>query len=133
MNQTITNVGMDVHKKTISVCMLIPGQERPLEWQVLNTAKDVKRLAKAIRAKAVGEVLACYEAGPCGFALLRQLQELEIKAHVIAPSLIPTKPGDHIKTDRRDARKLAELDRAGLLTDVHPPTPEDEALRPAGT
>jgi transposase len=71
----------------------------------------------------------CYEAGPTGYVLQRRLRELEVGCTVIAPSLTPIRPGARIKTDRRDARKLAELFRARLLTEVHPPTASDEALR----
>jgi len=76
------------------------------------------------------EVRSCYEAGPCGYALQRQIEaEGPVICEVIAPALIPRKPGERIKTDRRDARKLAELLRAGLLTEVQAPTPTQEAVR----
>lgn len=78
---------------------------------------------------APGEVRAAYEAGPCGYALKRTLDKLGIGCQVVAPSLIPVKPGERIKTDRRDARNLAGLLKAGLLTVVHPPNEADEALR----
>ena len=71
----------------------------------------------------------CYEAGPCGYALQRQLTKGRVSCVVIAPALMPRKPGDRVKTDKRDARKLAELFRAGLLTAVRPPTPAEEAVR----
>ena len=71
----------------------------------------------------------CYEAGPCGYALQRQLTKGRVSCVVIAPALMPRKPGDRVKTDTRDARKLAELFRAGLLTEVRPPTPAEEAVR----
>jgi len=73
----------------------------------------------------------CYEAGPCGYALQRQIEAVSPRATcvVVAPSLLPRKPGERIKTDRRDAHKLAELDRAGLLTEVCAPTAQDEAVR----
>jgi transposase len=77
----------------------------------------------------VGEVRCCYEAGPCGYVLQRQLAAEGITCSVVAPSLIPVKPGCHIKTDRRDARKLAELHQAGLLTEVFAPTAEEESVR----
>jgi len=84
----------------------------------------------AFRREAPGEVRACYEAGPCGYALQRQITDAgEMSCMVVAPSLIPRKPGERIKTDRRDARKLAELFRGGLLTEVQPPTESDEAAR----
>jgi transposase len=74
-------------------------------------------------------VRVCYEAGPCGYALQRQLTKGRVSCVVIAPALMPRKPGDRVKTDKRDARKLAELFRAGLLTEVRPPTPAEEAVR----
>ena len=78
---------------------------------------------------APGEVRACYEAGPTGYALQRLLGIEGVICEVVAPSLTPVKPGARVKTDRRDARKLGELFRAGLLTEVHPPSERDEALR----
>ncbi len=72
---------------------------------------------------------AFYEAGPCGYALQRQLTTPRVSCDVVAPALIPRKPGERVKTNRRDARKLVELGRAGLLTAVRPPTPDDEAVR----
>lgn len=72
---------------------------------------------------------ACYEAGPTGYGLQRLLGTEGVICEVVAPSLTPVKPGSRIKTDRRDARKLGELFRAGLLTEVHPPSETDEALR----
>ena len=130
VNQGITFVGMDAHKKSISVAMLLPGQPKPIEWQVTNEPGAVKRMVRKIEREAPGEVRMCYEAGPCGYALQRQITDAgEASCMVVAPSLIPTKPGERIKTDRRDARKLAELFRAGLLTEVQPPSEADEAAR----
>ena len=104
-------------------------RRKPVEWQVANEKAAVRRMVRKVQRLAAGEVRFCYEAGPCGYALQRWIQEAGAVCVVVAPSLIPRKPGDRIKTDRRDARKLAELFRAGLLTEVHPPTPEDEAVR----
>jgi transposase len=89
----------------------------------------VRRLATQLRRRATGELYCCYEAGPCGFTPQRQLAAAGVDCTVIAPSLIPRKPGERIKTDRRDARKLALLLRAQLLTAVRPPTPAEEAAR----
>jgi transposase len=81
-------------------------------------------------ARAGGEVRCCYEAGVCGFALKRQLEAAApLVCEVIAPSLIPAKPGDKVKTDRRDAKKLLHLFEAGLLTEVCPPNEQEEAVR----
>jgi hypothetical protein len=74
-------------------------------------------------------VRAFYEAGPCGYALQRQLTTPRVSGDVVAPALIPRKPGERITTNRRDARKLVALGRAALLTAVQPPTPEDEVVR----
>jgi transposase len=129
MGESITHVALDAHKKFLQVAMLEAGKEKPVEWQVVHESSAVRRMAKRILREASGKVRVCYEAGPCGYALQRTLVELGLDCIVIAPSLIPVKPGDHIKTDRRDARKLAELFRAGLLTEVHPPTTGEEAFR----
>ena len=129
MEMSTTHVGMDAHARTIQVAVLAPRAERPEEWQIGNEARAVKRLAGRLKRDASGPVVACYEAGPTGFALKRRLEAEGIECRVIAPSLIPRRPGDRVKTDRRDARKLAELLRADLLTAVHPPTPDQEAVR----
>jgi transposase len=89
----------------------------------------VRRLVRKLEREAPGPVRVCYEAGPWGYALQRQLTTTRVGCQVIAHALIPRKPGERIKTNRRDARKLVELHRAGLLTEVRPPTPEDEAVR----
>lgn len=120
---------MDVHKSSIVVTLLRPGGPDGLHWQETNDPAGVKRLVRRLRREASGEIHTAYEAGPCGYALQRQLLQEGIPCQVIAPSLIPKKPGERIKTDRRDARKLAELLRAGLLTEVHPPSEADEAVR----
>lgn len=124
MEKGITFVGQDAHKVMIKVSMLLPEETRPVEWQLPNEAGAVRRMVKKVQRQAPGEVRFCYEAGPCGYALQRWIEEAGASCVVVAPSLIPRKPGDRIKTDRRDARKLAELFRAGLLTEVHPPTPQ---------
>lgn len=126
---TTTWVGMDAHKNSIKVAALFPGRPEPEEWQEQTTPEAIRRLGRKLRRQAPGEVRCCYEAGPTGYALQRQLSAGGVSCMVIAPSLTPVKPGARIKTDRRDARKLAELLRAGLLTEVHPPSESDEALR----
>lgn len=130
MKQGITFVGLDAHKARISVAMLLPGRSTPVEWQVVNEPAAVKRMVRKVEREAPGEVRFCYEAGPCGYALQRWITDAgDGSCMLVAPSLIPRKPGERIKTDRRDARKLAELFRAGLLTEVHPPSEGDEAAR----
>jgi transposase len=129
MVEGITVVGMDAHKVWIKVALLLAGETKAVEWRVANEKAAVRRMVKKAQRLAGGKVHFCYEAGPCGYALKRWIEEAGSVCVVVAPSLIPRKPGDRIKTDRRDARKLAELYRAGLLTEVHAPTPADEAAR----
>jgi transposase len=129
MREVSTFVGLDAHKDTIVVAMLMPGSQTAIEWKIVNEPGAVRRFAKKLQREAVGEVRCCYEAGPCGYVLQRQLAAADIACAVVAPSLIPVKPGQPIKTDRRDARKLAELLRAGLLTEVHAPSEDEEAVR----
>jgi transposase len=124
-----TYVGVDAHKKDLFIAMLIGDQTTPVAWQVANEPNAVRRLVRKLEREAPGPVRMCYEAGPCGYALQRQVATPRVSCQVIAPALIPRKPGDRVKTNRRDARKLAELLRAGLLTEVRPPTPEEEAVR----
>jgi len=107
------------------------GQREFVEWTVANEPRAVRRLArKLVREAKGGEVRCCYEAGPCGYALQRELEAAApLVCEVVAPSLIPSKPGERVKTDRRDGRKLCELLAAGLLTEVYAPTQEAEAVR----
>lgn len=129
MKQVTTYVGIDAHKKDLFIAMLMGNQTTPVTWQLANEPPAVRRLVRKLEREAPGPVLMCYEAGPCGYALQRQVTTARVTCQVIAPALIPRKPGERIKTNRRDARKLAELLRAGLLTEVRPPTPEEEAVR----
>ena len=129
MSEVITHVGIDAHKKDLFIAMLIGRETTPVTWQLANEPNAIRRLMRKLEREAPGPVRCCYEAGPCGYALQRQLTSARVSCDVIAPALIPRKPGDRIKTDRRDARKLAELWRAGLLTVVRPPTPAEEAVR----
>jgi transposase len=129
MSEVITHVGIDAHKKDLFIAMLTGRETTPVTWQVANEPNAIRRLMRKLEREAPGPVRCCYEAGPCGYALQRQLTGARVSCQVIAPALIPRKPGDRIKTDRRDARKLAEMWRAGLLTVVQPPTPAEEAVR----
>jgi transposase len=124
-----TYVGVDAHKKDLFIAMLIGDRPAPVTWQLANEPNAIRRLVRKLEREAPGPVRMCYEAGPCGYALQRQVTTPRVSCQVIAPGLIPRKPGERIKTNRRDARKLAELLRAGLLTEVRPPTPEEEAVR----
>lgn len=130
MNELITYVGLDVHKDTISVALAETGKRGEVRehGKIANTPAALKTLvAKLARG---GNVLRfCYEAGPCGYGIQRQLSEAGHDCAVVAPSLIPRKPGDRIKTDRRDAINLAKLHRAGELTPVWIPDQAHEAIR----
>jgi hypothetical protein len=111
------------------VAMLIGPAKAPVTWQLaMNRTRSATWCANS-SASRPGPVQMCYEAGPCGYALQRQVTTSRVSCDVVAPALIPRKPGERVKTNRRDARKLAELGRAGLLTAVQPPTPKDEAVR----
>ena len=129
MSEPITYVGIDAHKAELHVALLAPEATEPVTWKVRNDIAAVGRLRRKLEKVAPGPVACCYEAGPCGYALQRQLTHGRVSCEVIAPALVPRKPGERIKTDRRDARKLAELYRAGLLTLVRAPTPAEEAVR----
>ena len=89
MKDGITHVGLDAHMRMLQVSMLLPGKDLPLEWQVANENGAIRRMVKKIRRETSGEVRMCYEAGPCGYALQRTLNELGVDCVVIAPSLIP--------------------------------------------
>ena len=101
-----------------------------LRGEIANQPKAIAKLVKRLNEEFDGEVLLfCYEAGPCGYVVYRQLLELGHDCQVVAPSLIPKKPGESIKTDRRDASKLAWSLRSGDLTAVWVPDEEQEAMR----
>jgi transposase len=129
--QDVTYVGVDAHKVRNHVSVLFPGRQEAEAWEIANEPASIRRMVRKVVGAAPGEVRFCYEAGACGYVLARQIEAASkgVVCVVVAPSLIPRKPGERIKTDRRDAKKLAELYRAGLLTEIMPPTPEDEAVR----
>ena len=129
MKQVTTYVGIDAHKKDLFIAMLVGTAAVPVSWTVANEPNAVRRLVRKLEREAPGAVQVCYEAGPCGYALQRRMTTPRVSCQVIAPALVPRKPGERVKTNRRDARKLVELLRAGLLTEVRPPTPEEEAVR----
>ncbi len=101
-------VGLDAHKSSIKVAAFFPGQAQLVEWREVPTLEAIRRLARKLQRGAVGPVQCGYEAGLTGYALQRQLRLAGVSCSVIAPSLTPVKPGSRIKTDRRDACKLAE-------------------------
>jgi len=129
VDTSITHVAMDTHKKQHAVALAYPDTGEIQVFTVKNTVKDIKKMIKKIQRKAPGAVRLCYEAGVCGFTLKRQIEALGSRCQVIAPSLVPRKKGDRIKTDRRDARKLLGQFLAGALTEVYAPNPEQEAAR----
>ncbi len=123
-------IGMDVHKDTIAVAYV--AQDHGAEVTYLGTIGtrqcDIDQLIRKMQSKAK-HLIFVYEAGPCGYWLYRYLRKKDYDCWVVAPSLIPKKAGDRIKTDRRDALQLARLARSGALTAVYVPKVEDEAIR----
>ncbi len=122
-------VGLDVPKDSIGIAVARQGREPAETWKTIPY--DGVRLRKALKMLVKdGETLkVCYEAGPTGFGLCRRLREAGIDGMVVAPSLVPGKPGDRVKTDRRDARRLAHFLRSGDLTEVYVPDEAVEAIR----
>ena len=120
-------LAMDVHKNTISTALLEPSATTPVLDKISTDDESLRRLVA--RLGEPGRVWACYEAGPTGYELARMLGAAGVHCEVIAPSLIPTRQGDRVKTDRRDARRMAGLFRAGQLSAVRVPTPAEEAVR----
>ena len=127
--RSVVYIGLDVHKDSITIAVAREGREPAETWKTIPY--DGVRLRKALKmAVRKGEELrVCYEAGPTGFGLCRRLREAGIDCIVVAPSLVPAKAGDRVKTDRRDARKLAHFLRSGDLTAVYVPDEAVEAVR----
>ena len=111
MRKHATYVALDDSKRTIVAGILRPGVQEPELRQLPNEPRHLRRLVT--RLKREGPVVTCYEAGPAGYDLYRQITAVGVPCQVIAPALTPRKPGDRIKTDRRDAAKLVRLFRAG--------------------
>jgi transposase len=130
MAEPITYVGLDVHKETIAVALAAAGKRGEVReyGTIANTPTALKTLASKL-AKSGATLHFCYEAGPCGYGIQRQLSAAGHDCVVVAPSLIPRRPGERIKTDRRDAANLARLHRAGELTPVWIPDRAHEAIR----
>jgi transposase len=130
MTQSIRYVGLDVHKDTIVIAVAEAGKRNEVReyGKIANTPAALKTLSARLVRNA-GELRFCYEAGPCGYGIQRQLTAAGYECVVVAPSLIPRRPGDRIKTDRRDAIHLARLHRAGELTAVWVPDQTHEAIR----
>lgn len=120
-------VGLDVHADSIAAAVAEPGGEVRSLGVVANKPESVRKVMKRLGPARVLQV--CYEAGPTGYVLYWQLTAMGIHCDVVAPTLIPVKPGDRVKTDRRDAMKLAKSYRSGDLTPVWVPDGAHEALR----
>ncbi len=127
MSDSITFVAFDMHQESITAAWLRPGTTEPETRTLPNEPKPFRRLVKELLAH--GPARACYEAGPVGYEPQRQLEAWGLPCTVIAPSLIPRRSGDRIKTDKRDAKKLVKFYRSGELTPIRIPTPAEEAAR----
>lgn len=127
MDKGTTYVALDDSKRKIVAGILRPGEASPELREIPNGAPHIQRLFRRLKRDA--EVRACYEAGVSGYDLYRQLTALGVLCDVIAPALTPRRPGQRIKTDRRDAAKLVRLFRAGELTAIHVPDEAEEAVR----
>ena len=127
---TTTYVAMDTHKKTISVALAEGGRRGETRFigEIPSRPEAVAKMVDRL-AKKHGQLAFCYEAGPCGYGLYRQITMLGHECVVGTPSLIPTRPGDRVKTDRRDAVTQASLFRSGELTPVWVPDDAHEAMR----
>ena len=125
--QSTPLIAFDQHAATTVAAVLLPGERTPALHTLTSDSSTILRFVKRLQRQ--GAVRCCYEAGPCGFELQRALTQHGISCDVIAPALIPRRPGDRIKTDRRDASQLAILYRAGALTAIHVPTAQEEAAR----
>ncbi len=129
MKKTIRYIGLDVHAETIAVAVAEEGRDGEVRslGTIPNTSEAVRQLVKKLGPPESLRV--CYEAGPTGYVLYWQLTQLGVASEVVAPTLVPVKTGDRVKTDRRDAVKLARCYRAGELTAVWVPDAAHEALR----
>jgi transposase len=122
-----THLGMDVSKNSISVAVLDSERDESTIDRIFHDEESVRRLIG--RFDDPSRLWACYEAGPTGYDLHRWLRALGVRCEVVAPSLVPKGRGDKVKTDKRDARRLAGLHRSGQLVAVRVPTPAEEAVR----
>lgn len=129
MKKMIHYIGLDVHKESIAVAIAPESSGELRKYGVIGGTLDaVDKLIKKVQREEV-ELRFVYEAGPCGYVIYRHLKNKGHHCDVVAPSLIPKKASDRVKTDRRDAEQLARLYRAGELTAIYVPDEEDEAIR----
>jgi transposase len=130
MADRITYVGLDVHKDSIVVAVAVGGLRGEVReyGRIANTSAALDRLLRKLGGDGM-TLRFCYEAGPCGYGIQRRLSARGHECVVVAPSLIPKRAGDRVKTDRRDAASLAKLHRAGELTAVWVPDAQHEAMR----
>ena len=130
MPKPLLYIGLDVHAQSIAIAIAERDGEVRNYGSISNDLHAVEKVLTKIKKGHPGtELRVCYEAGPTGFVIVRRLAQLKVHCTVVAPSLIPNRSGDRIKTDKRDAVKLARLHRAGELTAVHVPDAVDEAMR----
>ena len=128
MSTSVRYIGMDVHKDSITLAVAEEGRDAAREY--CTVPNDWPQLLKALkRLGAVSKLRCCYEAGPTGYELYRKMKKAGIDCIVVAPSLVPVQAGNRVKTDRRDAVKLAHFLRSGDLTAVYVPDEATEALR----
>ena len=127
MKNKVRFLGLDVHAETIAIAIAEPDGEVRSLGTIANRADSIRKLVKKLGP--VAQLKACYEAGPTGYVLYWQLAELGVACEVIAPTLVPMKAGDRVKTDRRDAERLARSYRSGDLTAVWVPDEGSESLR----
>jgi transposase len=130
VEQDTTYVAFDTSKETLSVALAEGGQRGEVRFfgTVANRPEAIRKLLDKL-ARRHRRLAFCYEAGPTGYGLYRQIRALGHECHVVAPSMVPVRPGGHIKTDRRDATTLAALYRAGELTAIWVPDEAHEAMR----
>jgi transposase len=123
----LIHLGMDVSRDSISAAILHPDKDTAQVEKIFADEPSVRKLIKRIGKPS--SIFACYEAGPTGYDLYRLLTSMAVRCEVVAPSLVPKGRGDRVKTDKRDAKHLAGLHRAGALTAIGVPTPAQEAVR----